>query len=117
MLDAEWFDKTYGIRWSASPQQLGGKLAQVFLVRDEVTRKRLVVRFSDLTRIDESRLAQIHRFVTSVSKRGIHTPLPLMTRSDRTVSVHGEHEDLVEVFTRDRIITTSPGRKVAIKTT
>jgi Ser/Thr protein kinase RdoA (MazF antagonist) len=97
-IDPEWLAQEYDIRWNGRLEPLGGKLASVFLVRDEATGERLVIRLSDPSRISESRLVRVHRFMAHLSKKGIYIPLPLIARDGRTIGLLEQRGDIVEVF-------------------
>jgi Ser/Thr protein kinase RdoA (MazF antagonist) len=97
-LDTAWFRATYGIRWCIAPTRLGGRLAKVFAILDETSGKQLVVRLSDPSRIDESRITQVHRFMRYISGLGVPLALPMRTQDDRTFAVHSKRRYLTEVF-------------------
>jgi Ser/Thr protein kinase RdoA (MazF antagonist) len=97
-LDTAWFGATYGIWWCIAPTRLGGRLAKVFAILDETSRKQLVVRLSDPSRIGESRITQVHRFMRYISGPGVPLALPMRTQDDRTFAVHRKRGYLAEVF-------------------
>ena len=96
--DPWWFVHTYDIRWIGPPDVLSGHSAKVIKIRDEGTKRWLVVRLSDPARIDATRLSQVHRFLEHLNKRGVRTPLPIRTHEGQTYAVHRESGRLVEVF-------------------
>lgn len=96
--DSAWLGRVYGIRPRSRPERVGGRLASVFRLTDDVTGRELVVRVSDGSRIPPARLERVHTFLTYVDSRGVRAPLPLRARDGRSYAVDGDSQRLVEVY-------------------